>query len=331
MGYSWQRKRKKNRRKKCLGSKLDKEVQTLQCGQTNGIPQGSVLFDFIAEIVLGYSDMIVSERLKEKNIERYSIIRYRDDYRIFSNDKDEAEAIIKVLSDVLADLNLHFNNKKTGITDEIIKNAIKPDKIYWNSKIPIIMPNIGEGNVKKIKYQLTLQKHLLEILWLSKKYPNSGSINKALTAFARRLDGQEKIREQILPLVSIIVDIISNNPKTIPAGIGLLSKLMVKNEDSSIILSNIKKQITSKLRNMPNYSYLDIWLQRLLIHIQDNYNYSDKLCDVVVHPEIPLWDSSFVTKKGVGSKLPPIIDSERIKEMESEIQTNVFDIFDDYV
>ena len=33
--------------------------------QTNGIPQGSVLMDFIAEIVLGYADYLFSIKMKE--------------------------------------------------------------------------------------------------------------------------------------------------------------------------------------------------------------------------------------------------------------------------
>ena len=32
-------------------------------GQTNGIPEGSILTDFIAEIVLGYIDLQLSEKL----------------------------------------------------------------------------------------------------------------------------------------------------------------------------------------------------------------------------------------------------------------------------
>ena len=34
-------------------------------GQTNGIPQGTILMDFIAEMVLGYADYLLTERLKD--------------------------------------------------------------------------------------------------------------------------------------------------------------------------------------------------------------------------------------------------------------------------
>ena len=63
-----------------LGNVIDTYMQGMQYGQTNGIPQGSVLFDFIAEMVLGYADSQVSEVLASNDITDYKILRYRDDY-----------------------------------------------------------------------------------------------------------------------------------------------------------------------------------------------------------------------------------------------------------
>lgn len=77
---------KENRNENNIGNSLDKLVQELQFGQTNGIPQGSILFDIIAELILGYADKQLSERLANVG-EKFQIIRYRDDYRIFSYSK----------------------------------------------------------------------------------------------------------------------------------------------------------------------------------------------------------------------------------------------------
>lgn len=59
--------------------------------------------------------MVLSERLNSilssKEKEDYQIIRYRDDYRIFSNSREIAEKIVKTLAEVLAELNMHFNQK----------------------------------------------------------------------------------------------------------------------------------------------------------------------------------------------------------------------------
>lgn len=63
--------------------------------------------------------MVLSERLNSilssKEKEDYQIIRYRDDYRIFSNSREIAEKIVKTLAEVLAELNMHFNQKKHQI------------------------------------------------------------------------------------------------------------------------------------------------------------------------------------------------------------------------
>lgn len=47
---------------------------------------------------------------------QYKIIRYRDDYRVFSNSKEEVEKIALILQNVLAELNFQINNSKTRIT-----------------------------------------------------------------------------------------------------------------------------------------------------------------------------------------------------------------------
>lgn len=312
-----------------LGHMIDWTVEQLQCGQTNGIPQGGVLFNFIAEIVLGYSDFLLSEKLNQMEVSGWSVIRYRDDYRIFSNSKETAELVVKVISDVLSDLNMHFNSSKTGMTSQIIESAIKPDKVYWNAKIPVIMPIRYENGVKKFDYQLNLQKHLLEILWLSKKFQNSGSVIKALTAFTERLDGLRQINEPVLPLISIVADLISNNPKVIPIGVGVMSKLLTKEYEQSddVSAGRIVSLITNKLESTPNLNFLDVWLQRLTVLTDISRHFSEKLCLAVSDLDYDIWDSSFVSAK---IKFPSIVNREKLKKLRVEIPTAVFDIFNEY-
>lgn len=88
-----------------LGNMIDYCIRSMQYGQTNGIPQGSVLSDFIAEMILAYADKILSEKLRLKNISDYYIIRYRDDYRVFCNSKEDIERIDFFLQEVLSELN----------------------------------------------------------------------------------------------------------------------------------------------------------------------------------------------------------------------------------
>ena len=87
----------KERRKdpSLVGNVIDDHLKSMSYGQTNGIPQGNRLSDFIAEIVLGYADLRLSEKIGELNLASHKIIRFRDDYRIYTNNPSEGEKILK--------------------------------------------------------------------------------------------------------------------------------------------------------------------------------------------------------------------------------------------
>lgn len=166
-------------KKSGIGNSIDETIQSMQFSQTNGIPQGSVLMDFIAEMILGYADELLSEKIEAYNsteqkykIEDYQILRYRDDYRIFAINQETVVKIAKLLTETLIDLNLKLNTQKTFISDNIVRDIIKPDKLYWNEA------KQGEK---------TLQKHLFLIHSLAEKHPNSGSLSKALDKFLDRV------------------------------------------------------------------------------------------------------------------------------------------------
>ena len=72
-----------------LGAIIDTKIEGMNYGQTNGIPQGSALMDFIAEMILGYADIELTNYLKNDpkiQGQNFKILRYRDDYRIFVSD-----------------------------------------------------------------------------------------------------------------------------------------------------------------------------------------------------------------------------------------------------
>jgi hypothetical protein len=172
----------KQRDKGLIGDIIDNHLRDMSYGQTNGIPQGSILMDFIAEIVLGYADLEVSKKINN-TIKEYKILRYRDDYRIFANNPQDAEQILRFLSEVLMGLGLKLNPSKTFLTDDVIKDSIKPDKLYWLSTC---------------KYAKSFQKQLFLIYTLSQKYPNSGSLERSMNTFHKRLSSndEEKTRKR---------------------------------------------------------------------------------------------------------------------------------------
>jgi RNA-directed DNA polymerase len=132
--------------KTLIGNIIDTHIQAMSFGQTNGIPQGSVLMDFIAEIVLGYADLELTQKISHIENNDFKIIRYRDDYRIFVNSPQIADEIIKNLSEVLIELGLKLHSQKTTFSENIINSSIKADKMDWLTV---------NKNVKTIQKRLT--------------------------------------------------------------------------------------------------------------------------------------------------------------------------------
>lgn len=154
----------------------------LRQGRNIGLPQGSALYDIIAEIVLGYADMLLREALERDGItEGYEILRYRDDYKVFADNKDLLERISYKLQHVLEGLNLRLNSAKTRISNSIITDSIKPDKLAYIYNTPIY------NNKKRCDFD-GIQKQLLFILQFGRQYPDCGQMRMLLSKLSAWLE-----------------------------------------------------------------------------------------------------------------------------------------------
>ena len=296
---------------KLLGVFIDKNLRGMQNGQTNGIPQGSVLMDFIAEIVLGYTDQKLSDKLKDISKEEYKIIRYRDDYRVFVNNPETGKEIIKKLTNVLSEMGMRLNTEKTKCSDDVILGSIKPDKLFW----------ITHGNIKR-----KLEKNLLIIYDVSKKYPNSGVLARELQRFYKKIEKRKELK-RLDVLIGISVNIAFKNPRTYPVVSAILSKLLELSEDSAGIIEKIRKRFTK----LPNTEHLDLWLQRITLKIERDFSYQGKLCKKVAGNNIEIWCSDWLKddlKRIISSSV--IIDQEEIEKMKPVIESEEVAIFQQY-
>lgn len=295
---------KKNQEPKHIGNAIDEKIQNLQHGQTNGIPQGSVLMDFIAEIVLGYADYKLSEYIRKESLEDFKILRYRDDYRIFSNQKEVAERIMKLLSEVLFDLNLKINSKKTFLCEDIIIDGIKDDKLYWSTR------KINVSN-------LSPQKHLLEIKLLGDRFPNCGQLMPALKEFYENrivnLESNYKVIGDVKQLISITTSIMMKNPRTIQNSVAIIHKLLEFIEDTKKH-HEIIDLILKKYERLPNTDLVEIWIQNISVRTNRGKEYKNLLCQKVADGNRVLWRSSWLNVKGRFNE-KGFINNEKIKEL----------------
>ncbi|MCK4446726.1 MAG: RNA-directed DNA polymerase, partial [Candidatus Marinimicrobia bacterium] len=196
-----------------LGNIIDSHIRAGRYGQTNGISQGSVLMDFVAEIVLGFIDKQINDSLCGST--DFHILRYRDDYRIFTNSDDRAEEILKIISDKLRLVGMKLGASKTYLTRNVVEEAIKPDKLAG-----IDLQDLGLDNAK------TIQKQLLRLHKFGLQFPNSGALRRLVSEFHTKITKQTEAPDDLEVQVAIAVDIGFVSPSTFPAIAGILSHLI---------------------------------------------------------------------------------------------------------
>ena len=293
-----------------LGNKLDSYIQDMNFGQTNGIPQGSVLMDFIAEIVLGYADLKLTEKINQE-IDEYFILRYRDDYRIFVNNPQNGEKIIKILTECLINLGLKLNPTKTLKNDDLIESALKQDKLYW---------------IEHEHSQTDNQKQLLLLYALSKKYPNSATLKNELTDFFNRLSINTKDNLKIL--INIATEIAYKNPTTYVIVAAIISKILsnITSKQLKVLYLN---SIIRKFSLRPNIGFLEIWLQRISYKTIKKFKFTESLCKLVQGKETKIWEFSWLADKTLLSllKKESIINKKLLNDMTEIVTSEEVDLF----
>ncbi len=338
--FSFQGTEYENKTGNLVAKNIQKCLRAFQQGRNIGIPQGSAIFDFIGEIILGYSDLLFHEAIKREGIQSpYEVIRYRDDYRIFCNDKDELEKISYALQHVLESLNFRMNSKKTKISESVVTDAIKPDKLAYIYNTPIF-------NKKGCDFD-SFEKHLLYILMFARQYPDSGSIKTMLSDVDKRIedwlkpyeaefttfplfgDGEpetKKLTKQrrlvggsIRAMSAVCAQIALENVGCCHYALRVLSRMVdsLKDEKEKSAIINL---VYSKLCNQPNSDYNQLWLQNITYqHDKKNGTlpYKMRLCRLVAgNKNVELWNNKWVKPKFLsGLHVNRIVDAEVLKKV----------------
>ena len=346
-----------------IAKNIQKYLCAFQQGRNIGIPQGSAIFDFVGEIVLGYSDLLLHEALQAKAKEYeeqgktfppYEIIRYRDDYRIFCSNKDVLEDISYTLQQVLERLNFRMNSQKTKISESIVTDAVKSDKLAYIYNTPIF-------NKKGVDFD-SYEKHLLYILMFARQYPDSGSVKIMLSDIDKRIEEHLKSLEEknnlkaknwesvdlgedakpaksegvfselktykrskfipggsIRALSAICTQIALENVGCAHYALRVISRMIDSLKDMKEKQSIINL-VYNKLCNQPNSDYNQLWLQNMT-YTQDKKNgtspYSLRLCQLVAGKAVdPLWNNDWL-KAEFTTDIPynSVVDGETLKKV----------------
>lgn len=329
-----------NGNKNSISKNIQKYLRAFQQGRNIGIPQGSAIFDFIGEIILGYSDLLLHEAIHKAGISNpYEIIRYRDDYRIFCNDKDVLEKISYILQHVLESLNFRMNSKKTKISNSIVTDAVKSDKLAYIYNTPIF-------NKKGCDFD-SFEKHLFYILMFARQYPDSGSIKTMLSDIDKRieerlkpqtrevstinLEDTNKVIEKrtetyqrklvggsVRAMSAVCVQIALENVGCCHYALRVLSRMVDSLEEEQEKRDIIDKVYTN-LCNQPNSDYNQLWLQNITYQNDKKKGvspYNIRLCKVVMGENVELWNNSWL-KKGLTKnyKQTSVVSNEVLKKV----------------
>ncbi len=303
-----------------FGNKIDHHIQAMSFGQTNGIPQGSILMDFLAEIVLGYIDCKLLKKvtsiLKDK---KFHILRYRDDYRIFVNDISDGDAILKCLSEVLSSLGFRLNTNKTCFDEDVVSGSIKKDK----------MDALRFEYVPKKLSKKELLRQLLIVQQAGKQFPNSGTLKNRLSKILDVIK-PEYFYKQERVIVSLLIDIAYNNPNSFSIIAGLISNCIDK-------LSNKKKEeivamIQSKICTLANTGLLEIWTQRMSLGLKSKLNFNEKLCKSVYDNSQRIFETNWIKDVKIKNIIDSnvYIDKKLISKTKTKIKNKEVQIFSYY-
>ena len=299
--------------KNLLGNAIDARMQDMNEGQTNGVPQGSVLVDLIVELVMCYADRKIGRRAKKAKVKDYRILRYRDDYRIFVNNPLDGEHLVKIISEVMYSLGFKLNTAKTTSSSDVLTSVVKEDKTDWNASV---------------QSRRELQQHISLIREFARKHPHSGSLVKALTRFERRLKGRRKVRNAH-EMIAIVVDIAARNPRTYAICAAIISKLLPRLSGKSA-RNEVLGAIRRRFKTIPNTGHLQLWLQRITYPENPNAPYEEPVCRLVAGKDAEIWNIDWITSKGLKKLLASstIVDKAMLKELKPTIEPDEVDLFE---
>jgi hypothetical protein len=282
----------------------------------------------------------VAEYKKKKKIfPKYTILRYRDDYKVFCNDKEALEDISYILQSVLESLNFRMNSQKTKISDSIVTDSIKGDKLFYLYNTPIF-------NKKGVDFD-SFEKHLLFILMFSRDYPNGSQLKNLLSDIDKRIEKwlepyevevteipleenetpvTKKVKRtkrlvggSVRAMSAICVQIALENVSVCHYALRVLSRMVDSLKDMKEKRDIIDK-VYNKLCEQPNSDYNQLWLQNIT-YTQDKKRkkspYTMRLCKLVMgQNDVLLWNNDWL-KAEYTDNLPieSVIDKDTLKKV----------------
>ncbi len=284
--YGYETAKEKLNDKSLFGNQVDFHIRNSRNGQTNGITQGSVLMDIIAELVLAYVDHLITKHLSDHK--DFHILRYRDDYSVFTQNDQQAAEIVMEISNCLRKVGMQLGAAKTSVSTNIIAGAIKPEKLAGI--------HLEDMDITQAK---TIQKQLLRLHAFARRYPNTGAIKRLADNAFQRISKITDVPEDLGVQVAIVCDIAAVSPGAFPALSGVLAKLISLAPEQA--RRQMWEKVAKKMQRIPHNSHLEVWLQRVTKAkgVGLIFNSSEPICKIVNGQDAQLWNNDWISNQAL--------------------------------
>ena len=154
-------------------------------------------------------DIIIDAPLSKRFNGSIRVLRYKDNYRVFANTAEDADNAVLVISESLHEYGLTLNSSKSHRSNDIISDSLKDGKVESMS--------IGDNFPNMYQWLLTIHRFVTQ-------HPTSGSIIRLLeNVYHRALTSYLELILDPCLYCSILVDILTLSPKSIPSICSILS------------------------------------------------------------------------------------------------------------
>ncbi|RED13918.1 RNA-directed DNA polymerase [Pontivivens insulae] len=280
--HGYETAKEKQTDKSLFGNQVDFHIRNSRFGQTNGITQGSVLMDIVAELVLAYVDHLITNQLPGNK--DFHILRYRDDYSVFTLNDQRATEVVRTISDCLRKVGMQLGAAKTLTSTNVVEGAIKPEKLAGIQ--------LEDMDITQAK---TIQKQLLRLHAFARRHPNTGAIKRLADNAFQKISKISDVPDDLHVQVAIVCDIAAVSPGAFPALSGVLAKLisMAPEQDRR----GMWEKVANKMRQIPNNGHLEVWLQRVTKAkgVGLTFESSEPICQIVSGQAAQLWNNDWIS------------------------------------
>jgi hypothetical protein len=241
-----------------LGNRLDRLFQSANDSCTNGLPIGPVVSDIIAEIITSAVDRLFTEGVRAAKIP-CEAVRFKDDYRILTNNADDAKKVIKILQAALKEYNLELNDEKTAA-------SALPDGLFrpWVSRYHAAHPS----RYSRFRWK-QFRELYLAVLEIDHSFPNTGVIDRFLADITTR-KGKLKVpiySGNLEKVISMLLMLAPRRIKAFPKIMAILEQVLHSPEGESLkepLISYLGAYLDKLSEDEARNKYLIAWLSYFL-------------------------------------------------------------------